>query len=401
MEAVLLGNGFDLHHKFPTMYMNFLNVVKFIIDNKDLRYRYVSEVLGNSTLHDNDPFVKKCYETHKIIYAECEIPSDIDKIKEKASDNVWFNFLYNSVNKNIGWIDFEKEIVKVIKAFAAFFDNAELEMLNLGEITFDLNEISEDPSDVYTLQQFDYFFNNSNKYSNVYRCKDVKTDYTYECPVGSGIYEIDKEKIISELYQSLRELADLLKTYLYCFVDIPLRKMSEMMYKPTCKSYPYPNKIFTFNYTQTYELIYRSGQVYHIHGKSVGDIILGVNPDETDELYEMDTTFLQFKKYFQRAFFKTDLDYLNYVETYIRMPQTSRLELTVIGHSLDVTDEDIIRQLFDQSIKITVLYHDEISVKNQIKNLVEIYGKKEFDRLRLEKKLTFVPQAEMTWSIQE
>ena len=67
-------------------------------------------------------------------------------------------------------------------------------MLNLGEITFDLNEISEDPSDVYTLQQFDYFFNNSNKYSNVYHCKDVKTDYTYECPVGSGIYEIDKEK---------------------------------------------------------------------------------------------------------------------------------------------------------------------------------------------------------------
>lgn len=401
MEAVLLGNGFDLHHKFPTRYMDFLNVVKFIIDNKDLNLRFVSDVLGNGNLHEKDSFIKKCYETHKMIYEECELTSAIDEIKEKASNNIWFKFLYNSVNKNIGWIDFEKEIVKVIKSFASFFNNADCEMINVGEITFSIASISDDASYVYTLKQFDYFFTQSKMYTDTSVYKDIKSEYSYECPVGSVIYEIDKEKIISELYQSLRELADLLKVYLHCFVDMPIRKMAAIMYTPICKSYPCPDKIFTFNYTQTYELLYRSGYVYHFHGNTISNIVLGVNPDETDELYDMDTSFLQFKKYFQRTFFKTDLEYLNYIESSKKMQQIGGIELTVIGHSLDITDEDIIRQLFDQSKKITVLYHDDTSVKNQIKNLVEIYGKNEFDRLRLEKKLTFLPQAELTWTIKE
>lgn len=401
MKAALLGNGFDLHHKFPTRYIDFLNVVQFIIDNKNLKFRFVSDVLGNSDLHEKDSFIKKCYETHKIIYDECEIEASIDEIKEKASNNIWFNFLHNRVNKNIGWIDFEKEIVKVIKVFSTFFDYDDFQMYTVGEIMFELISLSDDPSIAFILRQFDYFFGMPKGHSegSVYRV--VKSEYSYEDPIGSDIYEIDKEKIISKLYQGLMELADLLKVYLHCFVDNPTRKMAGMMYTPICKSYPCPDKIFTFNYTQTYELLYRSGYVYHLHGNTISNIVLGVNPDETDELYDMDTSFLQFKKYFQRTFFKTDLEYLNYIESSKKMQQIGGIELTVIGHSLDITDEDIIRQLFDQSKKITVLYHDDTSVKNQIKNLVEIYGKNEFDRLRLEKKLTFLPQAELTWTIKE
>lgn len=30
MKVLLLGNGFDLNHKFPTSYINFLNTVMFL-----------------------------------------------------------------------------------------------------------------------------------------------------------------------------------------------------------------------------------------------------------------------------------------------------------------------------------------------------------------------------------
>lgn len=33
MDILLLGNGFDLYHKLPTKYINFLNTVKFLQNN--------------------------------------------------------------------------------------------------------------------------------------------------------------------------------------------------------------------------------------------------------------------------------------------------------------------------------------------------------------------------------
>ena len=59
-----------------------------------------------------------------------------------------------------------------------------------------------------------------------------------------------------------------------------------------------------------------------------------------------------------------------------------RRVLYVIGHSLDSTDEDVIRQVFESAKTIRILYHNETSIKNQIKNLVEIYGKEGPDVLQ-------------------
>ena len=40
---------------------------------------------------------------------------------------------------------------------------------------------------------------------------------------------------------------------------------------------------------------------------------------------------------------------------------------------------------------ITIMYHDRSAVGSYVKNLVSIYGKEEFDRIRYEKKLMFLP----------
>ena len=71
--------------------------------------------------------------------------------------------------------------------------------------------------------------------------------------------------------------------------------------------------------------------------------------------------------------------------------------LYVIGHSLDKTDQDVIKELFEVSRKIIIFYHNEAIVGTYIKNLIEIYGKNDFDELRVSKMLEFLPQGEIEW----
>ena len=69
----------------------------------------------------------------------------------------------------------------------------------------------------------------------------------------------------------------------------------------------------------------------------------------------------------------------------------SDVHLLVMGHSLDVTDEDIIRDLFDLASEITVIYHSESSKSSLIRNLINIFGKEKFDQIRDEQRLEFLP----------
>ena len=67
---------------------------------------------------------------------------------------------------------------------------------------------------------------------------------------------------------------------------------------------------------------------------------------------------------------------------------------------IDSTDEDVIRQIFHFTKTIKILYHSETSVKNQIENLIKIYGKDGFDSLRQEKQLYFFKQGEIRWEVE-
>ena len=107
------------------------------------------------------------------------------------------------------------------------------------------------------------------------------------------------------------------------------------------------------------------------------------------------------KKYYQIVFYGTDLTYLRKMQDLKASKKyDSGHTLYVIGHSLDETDKDMIVELFDVASKIIVLYHDKKAVARYIRNLVRIYGKDRFDKVRVEKKLTFLKQSELTWNKQ-
>ena len=57
MNVYLLGNGFDLHHKFPTRYIDFLHTVQFLSENCEQEFSMVGDVFGNESLKSKNGFI--------------------------------------------------------------------------------------------------------------------------------------------------------------------------------------------------------------------------------------------------------------------------------------------------------------------------------------------------------
>ena len=86
--------------------------------------------------------------------------------------------------------------------------------------------------------------------------------------------------------------------------------------------------------------------------------------------------------------FETDHEYLKWLNECVETKTPYRL--FSMGHSLDVTDQDIIAELFRNAKEIIILYHDVTAKRSYIANLVRMFGKDGFDTLKKDKKLTFV-----------
>lgn len=392
MNILLLGNGFDLNHKFPTRYLDFLYTVNFLVENYDNSMSTVEKVFGNEELQKKDKMILECYETHKFIYHKTALSqSNIDELIQKAKNNVWFKYFSEVLDKDVGWIDFEREIGRIIEVFYYYFDSIGKQISNINDAKI-----------MHMLEKFSFFIvNKDDTICSFWDVDEVQEQYTYEYPIGSGYYEIDKEKIISSLYDMLFELSEMLNLYLQCFVDQPAMIMKKAGRYAHSNSYPSSvYKAFSFNYTNTYELLSETtAEVIHIHGKNEKRIVLGVNPDQRDELPTIDTSFIKFKKYYQRIIFGTDVDYQHAVRDVLTQKKYGSITLYVIGHSLDCTDKDIITDLFNLSDRIIILYYKQDALESMTKNLTEIFGKTNFDAIRVSKQLMFLKQGEVEWKV--
>jgi hypothetical protein len=401
MKICLIGNGYDLHHKFPTNYLDFLHVVHFLIEHKTETYATIGEILSSVELAEGNDFIKAVYKKHSDVYDKVRLDIETTKrIVELAENNVWFNYLYSAINKSLGWIDFEKEIIKVLNSFEDFFNNEKNIHYDGSNFVFDWSSFSCNKQTRFIVDNFNFFYCSIRAnpiFPNSFM--SISSDYIVEDPINSKCFYLDIEKITSTLFDSLTELAKLLSLYLKVFVDDPLVYMKEHGYSIKCASYPKADYVVNFNYTRTFEVLNDiNTNVEHIHGTFDADVVLGINPDEKDELYSIDTTFLQFKKYYQRVFYRTDIKYLiKLQELNASKKYDTGHTLYVIGHSLDETDKDIIVELFGLANRIIVLYHDSRAVKSYIRNLVKIYGKEGFDEIRVNKRLDFLKQGELSW----
>lgn len=374
---MLLGNGFDLYYKLPTKYADFLYVVSFLQANRDKTFETIGDIFSEDALQKSDPFIKVCYETHKAAYDTTPLNKELtEEIITLTKDNIWFAYLQKVFNKDVGWIDFEKEIGVVLGCFEQAFKKRTVFSFNSNEKHLKC-----------ILQHFKFFVDKPSSGVAI-GAYAINKDYCKEDPIGSDHIIINTEKVVDKLYEELCNISKALTLYLKCFVESTYGRLKNDGACGRLEFFSHMERAITFNYTNTYESLYFNNSAFHIHGSTNGEIVLGINSDESDTIENINTTFVCFKKYFQRTLFDTDSEYLRWIKGFVDSKLPYRL--FTMGHSLDITDKDIIEDLFRNAKEIIVLYHSIDSKISYIKNLIEIFGKTDFEMLKNEKNLIFV-----------
>lgn len=331
MKILVLGNGFDLDHNLPTGYMDFLNFCNYVLDMEN------PESLYKDKLSTNQLEYVKILEQHQEIR---------ETFLSFIKGNRFLTYFNNRINKQgNNWIDFEREIKGVVSEFKSI----ELEL----------------------------------KESNQYHyCTDIDHKiYQVIKDLGLNFITLDSWDEITlaathqDLCHSLNKFSQALEYYIANFVnETPVNGVS-----PDIIDFEATN-VLTFNYSNTYERNYggvRWGEsIDHVHGIAIGNldkepnIILGITSDNTD----MQSSYVEFEKYFQRITKKTGNEYKNWLQS--RLGKKEHIEVAFFGHSLDSSDSDIIKDLIlnEKSI-IKIYYYNEKAHQQIVANLVDIIGK--------------------------
>lgn len=164
--------------------------------------------------------------------------------------------------------------------------------------------------------------------------------------------------------------------------------------------------LLSFNYTDTYKRLYEKNiECCYIHGRTridSGDdnnMVLGIDDYLTGDERFTNTEFIEFKKYYQRIYKKTDCSYVNWLEDIDKTPRQDIIyNVYIFGHSLSMTDKDILTKFIENPrTRITVFYHSKPQFHEQIINLVHMLGPDKLNAMvyGTDPKVVFREQQEM------
>lgn len=358
MNILVIGNGFDLAHELPTTYQDFLR-----------------------------------FTDHYTQYLDPKVCKQVWGIKRLVEKNTWLKHFKKLYNLN-GWVGFESEISNVVQIMEKKILQFEVtKETGKGYITFNSEE-EEIMSD----------FDSRIVYGRKYNIEIIKNN---------------KERMLKDLNNLIKCLA----IYLAYYVN-PMKVhclCSEMEYLDI-------QKVLSFNYTDTFARIYgihedNAIEYDYIHGKAEPDtidtnnLVLGIDESLPDDRKNKDLEFIDFKKYYQRIYKNTGGRYKDWInaikaenEKYMekkrncksflgngygssneieeRKKELEKLEknppwhnLYIFGHSLDITDGDVIRELIlNDYVHTTIFYPDEEEYGRKIANLVKIIGQDELNK---------------------
>ena len=356
MNILVIGNGFDLAHGLPTKYTDFLKFVGAVRYNVS-EDKMESDVIAWKKLNLNVKTEIKRQQV-KSVYSLNLMYNDLIK------DNDWIDFfLQNPIYQKENWIDFESEISSVI-------------------------------------QSIDQDIVQGNFYSNIILLQNEFLNYKYTNNVPEYIQataeeqekikkpEITYQELRDILLENLNKLIRVLEIYLTDFVEkIGISKVSKDIKELDI------DHVLSFNYTDTYEKLYNNGtdnniEYDYIHGKAdinntveSNNIVLGIDEYLSDDRKNNDIEFIAFKKFYQRIYKETGCKYKEWVDQIERnehMSPTILYKLYIFGHSLDVTDKDILKDLIlHNNVHTTIYYYSKEDLGNKIANLVKVIGQDE------------------------
>lgn len=370
MNVLMIGNGFDLFYSLPTTYINFIHIIQFLSAHNPKSFKSIGDIFNSPKL--NDKHVKQCFLKNQDVCNQTLInPVEIQTLVDKANKNMWYQYFSQSITENITWIDFEQEIGTVIRVISEFVkEDTAFDTRHGNTVLFRI------------ANSFHFLFEQVDQHT--YR---IKSEYIKKDSIDKTLLTVDRSQIASTLYSELSQFSEILQKYLELFAE---SIVISLIYDRRVSQWPNrlaPDYVVTFNYTTTFEQLFENYTVEHVHGKIGNPIVLGVSSDGGDETNIPDTTFIEFKKYYQRIVYQTDFGFLKFIKRF--NPETPSLSLVVMGHSLDYTDRDYIKELFIRSKKITVLYHSCQARLSYIKNIVSIFGEDGLYNLRNKNGLEF------------
>lgn len=226
----------------------------------------------------------------------------------------------------------------------------------------------------------------------------------------------DFRKII---YEDLEQLIRALELYLAKYVDkIDVKKLVPEIVNLK------PDYVINFNYTHTYERLYHKSkeEVFHIHGEcdmnrsiKENNMVLGIDEYWSEVERDSHTNFTIFKKFAQRIQKHTDIDYCRYLadinEIYERSENGNSFngrdifdrclpdevsKVYVFGHSLDITDKDILSEFIGSDATAVTIYCYDKGVEGElIANTIRLIKEQ-----RLLEKINYVPN-KLEYIIQE
>ena len=361
MNILMIGNGFDLEHGLPTKYTDFL---KFVKDFK-IAFACANDVpqrLGEI----KDEYLR-------FIFENAEYENRINALHIFTDKNLWIEYFNKVQKKHLAnkqnWIDFESEISSVIQ---------DMDMLIKY---YEMVQTGDDKND------------------------KIENYYTERLCDIINIYQLNADVIrtnIPQLLNDLNRLISALEVYIWDYVG----NREIEYYNPDIEQIN-PDKVFSFNYSDTYKKIYaysKKGVDYSFaHGTAVNNIaglagikraseelqklyvkvsleknnmVLGIDEYLPKESRNKELDFIAFKKYYQRIYKQTGNEYKNWLKQIDENAKKGRHEentLYVFGHSLDVTDGDVLREFINnENLKTVVFYRNKEQLGQQIANLVKI-----------------------------
>lgn len=375
MNILLIGNGFDLAHGLPTKYTDFLEFIKVING-------VINTFEKKKTVVHDDIEWYSISENLKDIIKENLLNSSFDRLKNLIEDNIWINyFLQCDMHGEENWIDFESEISSVIKSIDKDIRND----IEINSLYDDLPLISND---------FIY---------------ELVNDKSLTC-----------KQLINKLLNDLDNLIASLEIYLSDYVE---KIKIDTLIIDIKDLAPKVDKLISFNYTHTYETVYQRKEgleVDYLHGEAKinssvreNNMVLGIDEYLPEDEQKKFVEFIGFKKFYQRIHKQTGCKYrqwtdeikneyneyikaekavgeVKYTNDYDMINNETRLildskggkhNLYIFGHSLDITDGDILKDLIlNDNVYTTIFYFSREQNGQQIANLTKVIGENELIR---------------------
>lgn len=453
MNILIIGNGFDLAHGLPTKYEDFLDfcyAIEYICDREISIYPEnidnIEEKIEEIKINNNvKPVVSRVFRKDLSEFCYTKV---ISKIYSYLKENAWFKYFMRIRNQGLmvgkNWIDFESEISKVIQQIRKirnYYDDDE--KIKNGFVNW---ESYKDADVLFSCMNMHEVFPN------------LKTDNEsgltkFMIFNSSSIGSVENVDIILNiLLRDLNEITRVLEIYIDAGINnVTLSSNNKVKDFRNIN----PDHVLSFNYSNTYNRLYDQvgeDETCHIHDKTCYihgkanvfhtlencNLVLGIDEFLHGKKKDRELEYLPFKKFYQRIYKSPDNEYLDWVDEikdgyadYIKRQQNNiyayeqskrdgsitqpfqmqkfeeafnekmpKHTVYIFGHSLDVTDKDVLKLFIcNDNVETKIYYHrknrdDREDLGKKIKNLIKIMGQEELIRRTggAHKTIEFIPQ---------